>query len=310
MQKIIMTKGLPASGKTTWAKEQVAASKGLLKRINKDDLRAMLDLGKWSKENEKNLVSIRNAMVTTTLANGFDVILDDTNFDYHHKQDMEKILFNFNLHRQTVEIEEKSFLDVPIQTCIARDLARGDKAVGTKVIVGMYEKYIRPTLPKPPAFSGNLRSIAICDLDGTIANMDHRDPYDCKNSDKDEVNMHVALILGSLLSTTVIDHVLFVSGRDECCREATNSFLEKKVMPIFQECIGKKWIVKSSDFALLMRADDDKRRDSLVKRDIYEKQIRGKYNVLVVLDDRPQVINETWRALGLPVLENGRGYDF
>ena len=50
-----MTKGLPASGKSTWAKLEVARSKGKTKRINKDDLRDMIDAGTWSKENEKNI---------------------------------------------------------------------------------------------------------------------------------------------------------------------------------------------------------------------------------------------------------------
>jgi len=49
--KVLILKGLPASGKSTYAKELVA--KGNWKRINKDDLRAMLDCSKWSKANEK-----------------------------------------------------------------------------------------------------------------------------------------------------------------------------------------------------------------------------------------------------------------
>ena len=36
--KLIMTLGLPASGKSTWAKELVAKSGGQIKRVNKDDL--------------------------------------------------------------------------------------------------------------------------------------------------------------------------------------------------------------------------------------------------------------------------------
>ena len=41
--KVILTVGLPASGKSTWAKEQVSQNPGQYKRVNKDDLRAMLD---------------------------------------------------------------------------------------------------------------------------------------------------------------------------------------------------------------------------------------------------------------------------
>jgi len=43
MLTVTILKGLPGSGKTTWAKEQIAKSPGNYKRINKDDLREMLD---------------------------------------------------------------------------------------------------------------------------------------------------------------------------------------------------------------------------------------------------------------------------
>ena len=62
-QKIILTRGLPASGKSTWSKEQVAKSNGKIKRVNKDDLREMVDAGIWSKDNEQNIIDVRDAMV-------------------------------------------------------------------------------------------------------------------------------------------------------------------------------------------------------------------------------------------------------
>jgi predicted kinase len=51
--KVILCVGIPASGKTTWAKEQVKNGGGKWKRVNKDDLRAMVDCGQFSKSNEK-----------------------------------------------------------------------------------------------------------------------------------------------------------------------------------------------------------------------------------------------------------------
>lgn len=52
MLKIILCKGLPASGKSTWTRELIDKNPEKYKRINKDDLRAMLDNGKWSNKNE------------------------------------------------------------------------------------------------------------------------------------------------------------------------------------------------------------------------------------------------------------------
>jgi tRNA uridine 5-carbamoylmethylation protein Kti12 len=65
-QKIILTRGLPASGKSTWSKEQVAKSNGKVKRVNKDDLRDMIDAGIWSKINEQLILDARDAMLLLT----------------------------------------------------------------------------------------------------------------------------------------------------------------------------------------------------------------------------------------------------
>ena len=51
--KVIMTVGVSSSGKSTWAKEQVKSGGGKWKRVNKDDLRAKVDCGEYSKQNEK-----------------------------------------------------------------------------------------------------------------------------------------------------------------------------------------------------------------------------------------------------------------
>ena len=38
MKKVIITKGLPGSGKSTWAKKLIDKNPNQYKRINKDDL--------------------------------------------------------------------------------------------------------------------------------------------------------------------------------------------------------------------------------------------------------------------------------
>lgn len=53
MITVTLTKGLPASGKTTWAKEQIKQNPNGVKRINKDDLREMLDVGLFTGASEK-----------------------------------------------------------------------------------------------------------------------------------------------------------------------------------------------------------------------------------------------------------------
>jgi hypothetical protein len=53
---------------------------------------------------------------------------------------------------------------------------------------------------------------------------------------------------------------------------------------------------------LFMRSGGDTRRDSIVKRELFERDIAPYFDVLMVVDDRPQVI-QTWRDLGLYVVE-------
>lgn len=78
-QKVYWLKGLPACGKSTFAKELVLSGDGHIKRVNKDDLRAMIDCGKWSKECEKMIVNIQFQMIETFLMDGYSVVCDNTN---------------------------------------------------------------------------------------------------------------------------------------------------------------------------------------------------------------------------------------
>lgn len=63
------------------------------------------------------------------------------------------------------------------------------------------------------------------------------------------------------------------------------------------------WVVKHDlpiDH-LFMREGGDFRVDSIVKKEIYHRWIEPYYDVRLVVDDRPQVI-EMWRDLGLHVI--------
>lgn len=64
------------------------------------------------------------------------------------------------------------------------------------------------------------------------------------------------------------------------------------------------WIVKHHlpIDELHMRAGGDTRKDSIVKTEMFETLISPFYNVLYVVDDRPQVV-QAWRELGLKVLQ-------
>jgi len=135
MKKVILTKGLPGSGKSTWAKEMVNKFPGRYKRINKDDLRAMLDDSKHSKDNEKFILKVRDTLILLALNEGKDVIIDDTNLASKHEEHIKQLV------RGIAVVNIQDFTEIPIETCIKRDLKRFN-SVGEKVIRDMYNQFL------------------------------------------------------------------------------------------------------------------------------------------------------------------------
>lgn len=140
---------------------------------------------------------------------------------------------------------------------------------------------------KIPNFQQNpsLDTVILCDLDGTISLLNGRSPYDASNCDNDALNVPVADVLKHY-------KVIFVSGRDEKYREPTLRFFKKHNI--------------SNYIALYMRKENDMRKDSIIKEEIYNEYIKDKYNVLFVLEDRNQVV-ELWRKLGLTCFQVAEG---
>lgn len=135
MSKLIITRGLPASGKSTWAKQWVLEDPEHRVRINQDDIRLML--GKyWVPSREKLVQEIQFDAIVEALSREFDVVIDNTNLN-------NKVLDQFNRLIKTFEdyeIEYKDFFDTPLSVCIERDKNR-DLQVTEKVIRSFYNNY-------------------------------------------------------------------------------------------------------------------------------------------------------------------------
>lgn len=154
MVKLMMLRGLPGCGKTTFAK-QYQKEHPKTKRVNRDELRAMIDDSVWSKENESFIVEMEETIVTFALLHGFNVIVDDTNFGDKNRNRWEKIA---GLHNEAeemhpeglcrgelVEFEVKEFT-TSLEECIRRDSQRKGRAqVGKGVIMNFYNQHYAKT---------------------------------------------------------------------------------------------------------------------------------------------------------------------
>jgi len=295
-QKIILTRGLPASGKSTWSSEQVAKSNGKTKRVNKDLLREMIDAGIYSKTNEQQILAARDALVDMWLASDIEtIIVDDTNFEEKHFERMKEIADQQRYKHECkylttdITVEYKDFLDVALDECLHRDSLRA-KPVGEKVIKGMHQRYILPTINEGPVVNKKGNSI-IVDLDGTLAHRCDRQWFDYSKVDQDEMDITVEGIMRAYAYKGYT--ILIVSGREGTaeCKSKTLSWLDKHEIPYAE---------------LMMRKEGDYRRDSIVKKEIYDNFIKDKFDVEFVLDDRSSVVT-MWREIGLKCLQVAEG---
>ena len=90
---MVICRGIPASGKTTWAKKWVDAEPSRRARINRDDLR-MLVFGRpapLSQEEESIISAAQVGAVTNLLKAGKSVVVDDTHIPLSRVKDWWKI---------------------------------------------------------------------------------------------------------------------------------------------------------------------------------------------------------------------------
>lgn len=300
MPNIILLKGLPASGKTTWATQYVVKT-GNTVRVNKDNLRAMLYEGEWTGKREKFVLAVRDSIIWDAMLANQNVIVDDTNLHPKHQERIQQLVqdFNKNLTKGQYILQIKDdFLKTTPQECVERDKNRLNQ-VGSSVIWDMYRRYVEDTEKDPveksekPQWITGVPSAIICDIDGTIALHNGRSPYDGTRVMEDSLNEPVADILRIYEEKNA--DIIFVSGRSEGEHYSTRELTEKWLQ-----------INGFQNYLLYMRNEGDNQKDATLKEEIYRDHIENKYNVLFVLDDRNQTVAK-WRDLGLTCLQVAPG---
>ncbi|MEV5941173.1 AAA family ATPase [Streptomyces sp. NPDC051994] len=300
----VMT-GLPASGKTTAAREIVAESGGQCRRVNLDDLRGMLDnagaRGVRSHTAEQAVLALQDAAVREILAAGFDVVVDNT----HLTPNIPKRLKAAVAGQARFVVHD--FTGVPLDECLARDAARANP-VGEDVIRLLADKHAKAvrngwrltdawmndavglSAVEPYTPDKTLPTAVMCDIDGTLAINVNRNPYDFTRCEQDGLNASVCDALLAFRQTHG-DRIVLLSGRGEEFRERTQAWLAAHEVPYDE---------------LWMRAAGDGRRDDLVKAELFDAHVRHRFHVRVSLDDRDRVV-AVWRRIGLPTWQVNYG---
>jgi predicted kinase len=296
-KKAILTVGVSASGKSTWVidfimKEQIHNPKTKWVDVNRDDIRfnyilnGCRDWTKYifSKSNESKVTEIQYQLLKNAIDANHNIIVSDTNLSKKTRNSLRSYLENFGY-----QVEEKPF-PITLEEAIQRDNLRVN-GVGFSVIYKQFQKWneyidrktYKPNLSKPRA--------VICDVDGTIAHMTGRFPYEFSAVSSDRVDYVVKQFIYGMIQDSV--KIIFLSGRDDSCYDDTHTWLVDNLRIL--------------DFQLFMRKTGDYRKDSFIKEEIFWNEIADNYNVLCAIDDRQQVLM-LWLELGIKTISVGNPY--
>lgn len=294
--------GVSCAGKSTYAQERLKENSNLI-RVNRDDLR-LCNFGasqtdteyykhKNLKKREDYISVVANAMIREALNNGKDVIIDNTNLDFKY---IKAFIDNFN-HLSDIKLTvfEEDYVVIKMRLSLRfkgsdnigyidkqfRQFEALKNKIGDRLFYPKQDYYLVQGLL--PCY--------IVDLDGTLALKGNRGIFEEEKVFIDRVNDPVARVIRGLAFS---NKIIYLSGRTDSCRSETQRWLSTNNL----------WFPTS---ALFMRPTGDSRADWIVKEELFDKYVHGRYNTIGVFDDRMQVIENTWNKLGVFVFNVNQG---
>lgn len=288
MSKILVLQGVPASGKSTWAKEFVKNKKDWV-IVSRDSIRESTG-NYWVPSREDYISYVEEVQVISALDNDLNVVIDATNLNPKTIDKWKNIASKLDC-----EITFQMF-EIDFKTALERDSNR-ERRVGKNTLEQFFSKYFPEKLKdyytdnrKIKSNDPNKQDCIICDLDGTLCLHQGRSPYDLSKVLEDKPNEQLIKILTAL---NMQYPIIFLSGREDTdnCKNDTITWISNNYMSKISDSSLKGWDLK-------MRNKNDYRPDEVIKEEIYHSEIEPHYNVLCVFDDRDKVV-KMWRDLGL-----------
>ena len=302
--KLILTRGIQGSGKTTWARQWVAEDPDSRVRINNDDIRNMLG-NYWVVERESLVSEMKQYLTQAAMDRGYNIVIDNMNLNPKEVKFWEKVveLNNEDPDGYKYEIEFKDFF-IPLEECIRRDAMRPNP-IGEKVIretwkrykhfiqTSEVEKYVNNLIKEDESKPYCL----VVDMDSTLCFNTTKRPWYGEGAAEgminDVPNMGVLRLVEQWTKpgpTAYTNNLIIATGRDTS-----------------QEEVTKQWLAKYNIFPqeFYFRKQGDYRKGVEVKKEQIEK-ILEKYNVVAIIDDCEPIVN-MYREMGLTVLQPNKG---
>lgn len=294
MKNIKLLIGISGSGKSTYSHELWKTNPSNFVIINRDKIRELLfgytesSIHNYYKRNdiaklEKKVTKYEDTLIYEALEENKTVILDATHLE-------KKYIERHEYWNVPIELV---WFDIDLDTAIERDSIRNRK-VGKDIITKQYNKYINlkkslehyKFIPHSIKQDLNLPPCILYDIDGTIAQMHNRGPFEWNKVKEDYMIYSVVSTIDWLsdLDSKNRPTVILCTGRDGVALQDTIEWLNSN--EIYYDDI-------------MIRNEKDMRPDWVVKEEMW-KNISKQYNIIAMYDDRLQVVRRA-RALGLKV---------
>ena len=304
-KKLILTRGIQGSGKSTWARQWVEEDPENRVRINNDDIRNML--GPYWIPSREGIVSSTKLQTTLyAMRMGYDIVVDNMNLNPKEVKYWENVIDSHNNIKTSdinpdwvqyeYEIEFKDFF-IPLEECIRRDAMRPNP-IGEKVIRETWKRYkhfiqtteVEKYVDNLRKYTGKPKCIVI-DMDSTMCFNTTKRPWfgdgAAEGMINDVPNTGMCDMIRKLQENFVI---VVATGRDTT-----------------QEAVTKEWLAKQgiNPDEFYFRTNKDYRKGVVVKKEQIEA-ILEKYDIVAIFDDCEPIV-DMYREMGLTVLQPNKG---